>query len=71
MRRNRTYPGSRNTGPSGDAPLPPLEPYRRCRCGVCRACKDNEKWDRIFAKFEVAPDEWETKGFFRSTLRRY
>jgi hypothetical protein len=42
------------------APLPPLRPYQRCKCGSCRECKDNERWDRVFAKFEVkdSPSEW-------------
>ena len=26
-------------------------PYKRCRCGLCRQCIDNEKWDERFAKF--------------------
>jgi hypothetical protein len=51
------------------APLPPLPPYQRCRCGSCRECLDNQKWDRVFAKFEVPEDNWKTKGFFQSTLR--
>ena len=51
------------------APLPPLAPYRRCKCGSCNVCKDNEKWDSVFAKFEVKEDDWKTKGFYRSTLR--
>jgi hypothetical protein len=50
-------------------PLPPLAPYQRCRCGSCRECRDNQKWDRAFAKFEVIEDNWKTKGFFQSTLR--
>ena len=35
------------------ATLPRLAPYQRCACGSCRECRDNAKWDRIFAKFEV------------------
>jgi hypothetical protein len=51
-------------------PLPPLPPYERCNCGSCRTCRENEKWDKIFAKFEVKQDDdWETKGMFQSTLR--
>src|ERR1035438_2183559 len=42
----------------------PLQPYRRCTCGSCRACRDNAKWDRIFAKFEVK--ETEVRGLYRS-----
>jgi len=51
------------------APLPPLPPYQRCLCRHCNECRDNEKWDRIFAKFETKEDQWETKGMFQSTLR--
>ncbi len=50
-----------------NTPLPRLAPYARCTCGVCRECRSNARWDRIFAKFEVK--EWgEKKGFFRSPL---
>jgi hypothetical protein len=34
-------------------PLPPLLPYARCTCGSCRTCRDNAKWDRIFARHEL------------------
>jgi len=71
MKKKTTPATMHSTGLPLGAPLPPLEPYRRCRCGICKTCKDNEKWDRIFAKFELSPDEWETKGFFQSTLRGY
>lgn len=48
-------------------PLPPLVPYARCKCGRCRTCKENERWDRVFAKFELKkPDE---RGMFQSALR--
>lgn len=47
-------------------PLPRLAPYRRCRCGLCRECRDNAKWDRIFAKFETK--EREEHGLFQSAL---
>ena len=50
-----------------DAPLPPLQPYMRCRCGGCRECKDNAKWDRVFAKFAVA-EYGEERSLFRSPL---
>jgi hypothetical protein len=48
------------------AALPPLEPYKRCTCGSCRACLDNAKWDRIFAKFEVK--EAEVRGLYGCAL---
>ena len=38
-------------------PLPPLVPYARCTCGACRDCRDNAKWDRIFAKHEIKERE--------------
>jgi len=34
-------------------PMPPLQPYQRCTCGVCGECVEDEKWDRIFAKFDI------------------
>jgi len=71
MTRKRRIPEVADSILPSTGPLPPLSPYQRCRCGVCRTCLDNEKWDRIFAKFEVSSDEWETKGFFQSTLRGY
>ncbi len=46
----------------------PLQPYQRCRCGVCRECQENERWDRVFARFEVKK-YWEDRGLFQSTLR--
>jgi len=46
----------------------PLAPYPRCRCGQCLSCRDNEKWDRIFAKFALK-DYREVKGLFQSALR--
>ena len=60
----------RHSNESLNIPLPPLPQYQRCRCGTCKECVDNAKWDRIFAKFEVAePDNWDTKGLYGSTLR--
>ena len=46
----------------------PLAPYPRCRCGACAMCKDNEKWDRIFAKF-VVNEYTDVKGVFQSPLK--
>jgi hypothetical protein len=52
---------------SGDlTALPPLEPYKRCTCGACRECRDNERWDRVFAKFEVK--ETEVRGLYGCAL---
>jgi hypothetical protein len=52
---------------SAHTPLPPLEPYRRCSCGACPECKSNDRWDRIFAKFE-AKESAQFRGLFRSPL---
>ena len=49
------------------APLPRLRPYVRCSCGSCRECRDNAKWDRVFAKFEVK-NYGDERGIFRSPL---
>jgi hypothetical protein len=46
--------------------LPPLKSYRRCTCGSCTECSTNEKWDRIFAKFEEK--EREVRGMFQCAL---
>jgi hypothetical protein len=46
----------------------PLAPYPRCSCGECRRCKENARWDQIFARMagQEQPDE---RGVFGSTLR--
>jgi hypothetical protein len=44
-----------------------LAPYKRCRCGLCRECRDNKKWDERFAKFEVKV-YWDERGIFGSSL---
>lgn len=46
----------------------PLAPYPRCKCGTCWQCLDNEKWDRIFAKF-IVRNYGSPRGVFQSTLR--
>jgi hypothetical protein len=46
-----------------------LAPYKRCHCGVCRGCLDNQKWDQRFAKFEVKV-YWDERGVFGSTLSK-
>jgi hypothetical protein len=60
---------SQTPRPQFVAPLPPLKPHRRSQCGSGNECLDNQKWDSVFAKFEVKEDHWKTKGFYRSTLR--
>ena len=47
-------------------PLPPLAPYQRCTCGSCRQCRENAKWDRIFAKH--ATKEREEAGLYGCAL---
>jgi hypothetical protein len=47
--------------------FPPLQPLPRCRCGECRECLENERWDRIFARLEKK-QYWEERGLFQSTL---
>jgi hypothetical protein len=53
-------------GSTPSALLPPLKPYRRCTCGSCSECTTNEKWDRVFAKFEEK--EREVRGVFKCAL---
>jgi hypothetical protein len=43
MRRTMAPPGER-------VYQPPAYKTRRCRCGVCAGCKENERWERIFAE---------------------
>jgi hypothetical protein len=50
-------------------PLPRLAPYRRCTCGLCRECRDNARWDQIFAKFEVS--EREVRGMYQCALEDF
>jgi hypothetical protein len=69
MSRHAKHTMMRETTPLINAPLPPLAPYKRCQCGSCRECRDNQKWDRVWSKFQVPEDRWETKGYFQSTLR--
>jgi hypothetical protein len=47
-------------------PLPPLMPYQRCACGVCRECCENAKWDRIFARHAIK--EREQPGLYGCAL---
>jgi hypothetical protein len=49
------------------AALPSPRPYRPCACGSCPQCRDNAKWDRIFAKFEVKKPE--VRGMYGCALR--
>ena len=50
--------------PKGPTPAPDLPTYtpqahriaRRCLCGACPACKDNQRWERIFREKFADPD---------------
>lgn len=66
MRRNRVDASLFREPVCELGPPPRLPAYVRCSCGTCRECKDNEKWDRIFAKFEVKEQEMGSR--FRSPL---
>jgi len=68
MHTNQTRAFSLGLKPASRGRFPKLEPYRRCRCGQCRECLDNERWDRIFARFHVE-HYGDEKGLFQSTLR--
>jgi hypothetical protein len=63
MNRKRVY----ETSVDLHAPLPPLKPYKRCQCGKCAECRDNEKWDRVFReKFEVKQQD--VRGVYQSAM---
>ena len=34
----------------------PLHPRPRCRCGQCRQCLDDARWERIFTEKFADPD---------------
>jgi len=53
MTRNRIQPESTRTKSFVSHALPQLQPYQRCKCGSCEECIENDRWDRIFAKFDV------------------
>jgi excisionase family DNA binding protein len=40
----------------------PPESDRRCRCGVCPACKDAARWERIFQEKFADPDYYTRRG---------
>ena len=50
--RRSTGPRMRRTMAQPDERVyrPPAYKTRRCRCGVCAGCKENERWERIFAE---------------------
>ena len=47
--------------------FPAIEPLPRCRCGACQDCRENDRWERIFARFEVK-QYWEERGLLQSSL---
>ncbi len=51
-------------------PLGRITPYNRCKCGACRECIDNAKWDRIFKKFEATEDR-DIRGMFQCALNDF
>jgi hypothetical protein len=46
--------------------LPRLALYQGCTCGSCFECRDNARWDRVFAKFEVK--EPDVRGLYRCAI---
>jgi hypothetical protein len=44
------------------------QPLPRCHCGQCSDCRENDRWERIFARLEVK-QYGEERGLFQSTLR--
>lgn len=67
MRSNRRMAIANLPLYASDTRFPPLQPLPRCRCGRCAECLENERWDRIFARFE-APHSGDVRGVFQSTL---
>lgn len=67
MRVKRSIALATAEPPAGGARYPRLDPFPRCRCGICRDCVENDRWDRIFARHEKK-HYWEDRGIFQSTL---
>jgi hypothetical protein len=58
------------TDPMPPAALPRIATHERCRCGNCRQCGNNARWDRVFDGFAgKLEDTWGTSGIFGSMLR--
>jgi hypothetical protein len=68
MRAKRTRTVISAPEAAGERAIPFPEPAPRCRCGQCRDCIENERWDRIFARFRV-DQYWEDRGLLQSPLR--
>ena len=68
MRTRRTTPVTLPPEPAQGEYLPRLQPFLRCSCGQCRDCRENDRWDRVFARFEVK-EYWEHHGLLQSPLR--
>ena len=68
MKARRPIVAAPAPGEAPGARYPRLEPFPRCRCGHCRECLENDRWDRIFARFQVEK-YWEDRGLLQSTLR--
>jgi len=65
--RSNYGPGKSLLVQGTDGPLPRLQPYQRCNCGVCAECQSNAHWDRVFAKFEIKERE-DRRIRFRSPI---
>jgi hypothetical protein len=56
------------------AAAPPTSRDRkvRCKCGLCRQCLDDARWDRIFAEKFADPDYYTRPlSFFGSPLTSF
>lgn len=63
-------PNVTNTDAMPAAALSRVGTKQRCRCGNCRQCRNNAKWDRVFDQFAIQlKDTWGTRGIFGSMLR--
>ena len=65
--RRNAAPLPRPASAAQPTPLSRLTPYQRCMCGLCRECRDNARWDRIFAE-KFAAKEPDVRGVFQSAF---
>ena len=60
-----------NAAPQQPPPRTHIRGSSRCECGLCKACKDAERWERIFNEKFADPTYYEPRqGKCGSTLGR-
>jgi len=58
---------TRTQNPEERVYQPPSSRLRRCRCGECVSCKDNARWERIFAEKFADPTYYSSLAIRRGS----